>query len=406
MNPTPNRLSIAEFASLAALLFSLVALSIDAMLPAMGEIANDLGVADRNDAQLVIGVFFLGNAFGQLLFGPLSDTFGRKRVIVAGLALFLFGCLVSVVAQSFSVLMIGRLLQGLGAAGPRTVTVSMVRDLYSGRAMARIMSISMSIFILVPIIAPAVGQVILWVASWRYIFGTFFLTGFIALFWLVIRQPETLPVSGRHPLKFAALAAGFMTVCRSRVAVGYTLAMGAMFGAFVGFLSSVQQIFQDVFGVGDHFPFYFAILAVFFGVASLINARIVVRFGMKIIVSLAMAFAALVSTVYLVFCLSVDTPGLLSFMLWGGLCFLGIGLVIGNINALAMEPLGKIAGLGAALVGFLSSFISFLLGVPIGRAFDGTVLPMITGFMVLGTVSLILILWTGRYTEASDTPTD
>ena len=169
MNPTPNRLSIAEFASLAALLFSLVALSIDAMLPAMGEIANDLGVADRNDAQLVIGVFFLGNAFGQLLFGPLSDTFGRKRVIVAGLALFLFGCLVSVVAQSFSVLLIGRLLQGLGAAGPRTVMVSMVRDLYSGRAMARIMSISMSIFILVPIIAPAVGQVILWVANWRYI---------------------------------------------------------------------------------------------------------------------------------------------------------------------------------------------------------------------------------------------
>ena len=211
--------------------------------------------------------------------------------------MILFGCLVSVVAQSFSVLLIGRLLQGLGAAGPRTVMVSMVRDLYSGRAMARIMSISMSIFILVPIIAPAVGQVILWVASWRYIFGTFFLTGFIALFWVVIRQPETLPVSGRHPLKFAALAAGFMTVCRSRVAVGYTLAMGAMFGAFVGFLSSVQQIFQDVFGVGDQFPFYFAVLAVFFGVASLINARIVVRFGMKIIVSLAMAFSALVSTV-------------------------------------------------------------------------------------------------------------
>ena len=405
MKQTRNRLSVAEFASLAAMLFSLVALSIDAMLPAMTQIATDLRVANRNDAQLVIGVFFLGNAFGQLLFGPLSDSFGRKRVIVAGLVLFLFGCLVSVIAQSFSLLLIGRLLQGLGAAGPRTVMVSMVRDLYVGTAMARIMSISMSIFILVPIIAPAVGQAILWVASWRYIFGTFFLTGFVALFWLLIRQPETLPESARRPLKIATLAGGFMIVCRSRVAVGYTLAMGAMFGAFVGFLSSVQQIFQDTFQVGDQFPFLFAILAVSFGVASLVNSRIVVRFGMKIIISSAMTFATLVSAAYFMYCLSVDTPSLMSFMLWGVLCFLGIGLVIGNINALAMEPLGQVAGLGAALVGFLSSFTSFLIGVPIGRAYDGTVVPVITGFMVLGVVSLGLILWTGRNTAASGTRT-
>ncbi|SVA92488.1 uncharacterized protein METZ01_LOCUS145342 [marine metagenome] len=401
MKQTPNRLSVAEFASLAAMLFSLVALSIDAMLPAITQIATDLGVANRNDAQLVIGVFFLGNAFGQLLFGPLSDSFGRKRVIVAGLILFLFGCLVAVVSQSFSWLLIGRLLQGLGAAGPRTVMVSMVRDLYVGTAMARIMSISMSIFILVPIIAPAVGQAILWVASWRYIFGTFFLTGFVALFWLLIRQPETLSVSSRRPLKIETLASGFMVVCRSRVAVGYTLAMGAMFGAFVGFLSSVQQIFQDTFQVGDQFPFLFAILAVSFGVASLVNSRIVVRFGMKIIISSAMTFATLVSAAYFMYCLSVDTPSLMSFMLWGVLCFLGIGLVIGNINALAMEPLGQVAGLGAALVGFLSSFTSFLIGVPIGRAYDGTVVPVITGFMVFGVVSLGLILWTGRNTAVS-----
>ena len=396
MTSSRERMSVAEFASLVALLTSLIALSIDAMLPALPQIAADLAVGTPNDAQLVIGLFLLGNAFGQLFFGPLSDTFGRKPVIVAGLSLFLVGCVVSVFAESFSMLLLGRVLQGVGASGPRTVTMSMVRDLYSGRSMAQIMSISMSIFILVPMLAPALGQAIMLLMGWRYIFGTFILFGALGLLWLLLRQPETLADGNRRPLRPAAIANGFVIVCRSRAALGYSLAIGTMFGAFIGFLSSIQQIFHDVFGVGKWFPYLFGLLAVFLGVASFLNSRIVMRFGMQKIVRLAMACSPVVSLMYLLICLLVNDPGLIAFMVWGALCFFGVGLCVGNINALAMEPLGEIAGLGAAVVGFFTSSVAVLVGIPLGRAYDGTQMPLIAGFIVLGLIGLILVHWAGH----------
>ena len=396
MTSSRERMSVAEFASLVALLTSLIALSIDAMLPALPQIAADLAVGTPNDAQLVIGLFLLGNAFGQLFFGPLSDTFGRKPVIVAGLSLFLVGCAVSVFAESFSMLLLGRVLQGVGASGPRTVTMSMVRDLYSGRSMAQIMSISMSIFILVPMLAPALGQAIMLLMGWRYIFGTFILFGALGLLWLLLRQPETLADGNRRPLRPAAIANGFVIVCRSRAALGYSLAIGTMFGAFIGFLSSIQQIFHDVFGVGKWFPYLFGLLAVFLGVASFLNSRIVMRFGMQKIVRLAMACSPVVSLMYLLICLLVNDPGLIAFMVWGALCFFGVGLCVGNINALAMEPLGEIAGLGAAVVGFFTSSVAVLVGIPLGRAYDGTQMPLIAGFIVLGLIGLILVHWAGH----------
>ena len=396
MTSSRERMSVAEFASLVALLTSLIALSIDAMLPALPQIADDLAVGNPNDAQLVIGLFLLGNAFGQLFFGPLSDTFGRKPVIVAGLSLFLVGCAVSVFAESFSMLLLGRVLQGVGASGPRTVTMSMVRDLYSGRSMAQIMSISMSIFILVPMLAPALGQAIMLLMGWRYIFGTFILFGVLGLLWLLLRQPETLADGNRRPLRPAAIANGFVIVCRSRAALGYSLAIGTMFGAFIGFLSSIQQIFHDVFGVGKWFPYLFGLLAVFLGVASFLNSRIVMRFGMQKIVRLAMACSPVVSLMYLLICLLVNDPGLIAFMVWGALCFFGVGLCVGNINALAMEPLGEIAGLGAAVVGFFTSSVAVLVGIPLGRAYDGTQIPLIAGFIVLGLMGLILVHWAGH----------
>ena len=396
MTSSRERMSVAEFASLVALLTSLIALSIDAMLPALPQIAADLAVGNPNDAKLVIGLFLLGNAFGQLFFGPLSDTFGRKPVIVAGLSLFLVGCVVSVFAESFSMLLLGRVLQGVGASGPRTVTMSMVRDLYSGRSMAQIMSISMSIFILVPMLAPALGQAIMLLMGWRYIFGTFILFGVLGLLWLLLRQPETLADGNRRPLRPAAIANGFVIVCRSRAALGYSLAIGTMFGAFIGFLSSIQQIFDDVFDVGKWFPYLFGLLAVFLGVASFLNSRIVMRFGMQKIVRLAMACSPVVSLMYLLICLLVNDPGLIAFMIWGALCFFGVGLCIGNINALAMEPLGEIAGLGAAVVGFFTSSVAVLVGIPLGRAYDGTQIPLIAGFIVLGLRGLILVHWAGH----------
>ena len=401
MTPPRERMSVAEFTSLVALLTSLAALSIDAILPALPEITVNLGITDRNDAQLVIGLFLLGHTIGQLLFGPLSDAFGRKPVIVTGLALFLLGCFISVIAESFLILLLGRVLQGVGAAGPRTVSVSMVRDLYSGRSMARIMSISMSIFIIVPIIAPALGQAIMWIANWRYIFGTTILFGFLGLFWLLIRQPETLADEHRHPIRLTTLLNGFITVCQSRSALGYSLAMGTVFAAFVGYLSSVQQIFQDTFQVGKWFPYLFAVMALFIGAASFLNSRIVMQFGMQKIVKLAMGYSLVVSVTYLAVCLLLDSDGLIGFMLWGTFSFFGFGLCFGNLNALAMESLGHIAGLGAAVVGFFSSFSAILIGIPLGRAYDGSQLPLITGFTVMSMIGLSLVLWAGRDSTVS-----
>ena len=344
----------------------------------------------------MVGIFLLGLAVGQLLFGPLSDAFGRKPVIAAGLSLFLMGSLISAIADNFFILILGRVLQGVGAAGPRTVSIAMVRDLYSGRSMARIIYISMSIFILVPIIAPALGQTIMLIAGWRYIFGTFILFGVLGLFWLLIRQPETLADEHRRQIRFRILLDGFRIVFRSRAALGYSLAMGVIFGAFVGYLNSIQQIFQDTFKVGQWFPYLFAVMALFIGTASFFNSRIVMHFGMEKIVRLAMGSNLAVSLAYLVFYLSTDESGLFGFMVWGAFTFFGQGLCFGNANALAMEPLGRIAGLGAAVVGFLSSCIAIIVGITLGQLYDGTQLPLIADFTMLSIIGLGLLIWAGR----------
>jgi DHA1 family bicyclomycin/chloramphenicol resistance-like MFS transporter len=396
MSTTRETMSVAEIASLVALLTSLVAISIDAMLPALPEIGRTFNVIEQNDTQLVVGLFLLGNTFGQLLFGPLSDAFGRKPIVVIALILFLIGCVLSVTADSFVTLLFGRILQGVGASGPRTVSVSMVRDLYSGRSMARIMSIAMTIFIIVPIIAPALGQVIMFLAGWRYIFGVFIGVGMLGLVWVLIRQPETLAERNRRPLHLSNIVEGFVTVVRTRLVLGYALAMGTTFGSFVGFLNSVQQIFHETFGVGKLFPFLFGFMALFTAIALIYNTKIVMKSGMQKIVRMAMGTGSVISFFYFVLCITGHGFGLFGFMVWGALSFFCIGMCFGNLNALAMEPLGQMAGIGAAVVGFLASLVAILAGIPLGRAYDGTQLPLIAGFTVLGVIGLVFALWAER----------
>lgn len=396
MSTTRETMSVGETASLVALLTSLVAISIDAMLPALPEIGRNFNVIEQNDTQLVIGLFLLGNTFGQLLFGPLSDAFGRKPIVVIALILFLIGCVLSVTADSFAALLFGRILQGVGASGPRTVSVSMVRDLYSGRSMARIMSIAMTIFIMVPIIAPALGQVIMFLAGWRYIFGVFIGVGMLGLVWVLIRQPETLAEKNRRPLHLSNIIEGFVTIVRTRLVLGYALAMGATFGSFVGFLNSAQQIFHETFGVGKLFPLLFGVMALFTAIALIYNTKIVMKIGMQKIVRMGMGAGSVISFFYFVLCITGHGFGLAGFMVWGALSFFCIGLCFGNLNALAMEPLGQMAGIGAAVVGFLASLVAILAGIPLGRAYDGTQLPLITGFTVLGVIGLMFALWAER----------
>ncbi|MEZ4710848.1 MAG: multidrug effflux MFS transporter [Caldilineaceae bacterium] len=390
-------LSFGEFVALMALLIALVALSIDTMLPALGEIGGDLGMLRQNDRQLIISLLFLGMAVGQLFYGPLSDSIGRKPAIYAGLALFMVGSLICLLAQTFSVMLAGRLVQGIGVAGPRSVTLALVRDQYAGRGMARIMSFVMAVFILVPVIAPTLGQGILLFAHWRAIFGLFLLLAVVMLAWFGLRQPETLPPARRIPFALGRITAAIGEICTNRAALGFTLMSGLISGAFLGFLSSAQQIFQEQYGLGAQFPLYFALLALASGVASYVNGRLVMRYGMRLLSRAALMGLIVLSLLFLgVAGAQAGSPPLALTVAYFMLTFFAIGLLFGNLNALAMEPLGHIAGIGAALVGSLSTLISVPLGTLIGQSYNGTILPLVGGYVVLSILSALVMWWAER----------
>lgn len=389
-------LRLGEFVSLMALMTSLVALSIDAMLPALSEIGRELGT-DPNRPQLVVSMLFLGLALGQFIYGPVSDSVGRKRPIYAGLALYLGGSLLCVFGQDFETMLAGRFLQGLGVAGPRIVTVALVRDQYEGRAMARIMSLIMAVFIIVPAIAPALGQGILEFAHWRAIFGLLLALSLIALTWFTLRQPETLPEARRRAWSLRHLASGLFETLRTRIALGYAVAAGTIFGGFIGYLTTAPQIFQQQYGMPKLFPLFFGLLSLAIGAAALLNARLVMRFGMQLLSRRALQVQCATSIGFAVAAWTV--PGglpLWAFMIWASIAFFCQGLLFGNFNAMAMEPLGHVAGIGAAMVGSVTSFLSLALGTAIGQAYDGTVVPLVGGFAVLGLLSLATVHWTRR----------
>ncbi len=388
---------LGEFVGLIALMISLVAMSIDAMLPALREIGEELGAERGNDAQLILSALFLGLAFGQVIYGPISDSTGRKRPIYAGFALFILGCLLSVAATSFAMMLAGRFLQGLGAAGPRIVAIALVRDQYEGRAMARIMSLVMGVFILVPAVAPAMGQAILLVAHWRAIFGMLLGLALISLVWFAIRLPESLAPNRRAPFSVLRIGRAIRETCTHRTTIGYTIAAGLIFGAFIGFLISAPQIFQGQYGLGKLFPLYFAVLALSLGSASWVNARLVMRLGMRRLSGVALvALSGLSLAFFAIVLAAAGDPPLWALMAYLMTSFFCIGILFGNFNALAMEPMGHIAGVAASVVGSLTTFISLLLGTVIGQAYDGTVLPLVGGFTVLGLASFAVMRWTER----------
>lgn len=389
-----TRPTFIEFVSLVSMMMALTALSIDAMLPALAQIGDELSVQDPNHRQLVISMIFLGLAVGQLFFGPLSDSTGRKLAIYAGFALYMAGALLSMLAPVFPVLLAGRLLQGIGASSPRSVTLALVRDQYEGRAMARVMSFVMTVFIIVPMIAPTLGQAILLFASWRAIFGVFVLLTLILFIWLGLRQPETLPPDRRAPFSWRRIAAALGEILKNRMALGYTVTAGLVSGAFVGYLNSSQQIFQEQYALGELFPITFAVIASAVGLASLSNARLVMRFGMRFLVRRALqTIVALAGVAILVAVWTEGHPPLAFFMAYLMLSFFCVGILFGNMNALAMRPLGHIAGIGAAVVGSLSTFLSTALGTFVGQSYNGTVIPLILGLGLLSGLSLLVVRW-------------
>lgn len=386
-----------EFIARVALLISLVALSTDAMLPVLPEIGSALSVAEPNAIQMVVTVFMAGLMVGQFLAGPLSDAYGRKMIVYLGLAIFVVGCLLSAFGGSFEVMLIGRFLQGLGAAAPRIVMVAIVRDQSSGRAMARIMSFVMAVFILVPAIAPALGQWIAVIAGWRMIFSTLLAVAIIGFFWFAFRQTETLSPHKRLPFSLAQMGSGIAETVANRQAFGYTIAAGFAFGGFLGYLSSAQQIFEVVFQAADRFPLYFALLALAIGAASVTNSAMVMRFGMRRLCVWALLVLTGSSFAFLPIALAdIGPEGLMVFMIWAAIAFFCFGVLFGNFNALAMEPLGHIAGIGAAVVGSLTTAMALVSGIVIGQLFDGSAVPLVAGFASLGLVSLIVVAMVER----------
>jgi MFS transporter, DHA1 family, multidrug resistance protein len=384
----------AEFIIILSMMMALMALSIDAMLPALPQISSDLGVTNPNNRQLVISLIFLGQAVGQLFFGPLSDKTGRKPAIYAGYALFIIGSLFSVFSGNFSAMLIGRALQGIGISAPRAVSMALVRDKYEGRRMARIMSFVMTVFVLAPMIAPSVGQSILFIAGWRGIFGSFIVFALITMVWFGLRIPESLSPEKRLPFSLKQIVDSTVEIVNIRPTLGYTIIVGLVQGVFLGYLNSSQQIFQEQYGLGNLFPLYFAVISLSLGMASLANTHLVMRYGMEKLARWALVGIFALAILFLGIATAyTGQPPLWSLMTYLMTSFFCIGILFGNMNALAMQPLGHLAGVGAAIVGSLSTLISTLLGTVIGQSYNGTILPLVIGMALLTGISIFIMRW-------------
>ena len=389
-----KQLSFTEFVFITSMMMAITALSIDTMLPSLAEIGSDLGVTNPNTRQLVVSVIFLGQSVGQLFFGPLSDSTGRKKAIYAGYALFVIGALISVFSTNFPMMLAGRTLQGIGVSSPRAVSMAIVRDQYEGRPMARVMSFASTIFILIPMIAPTIGQAILSFAGWRSIFGFFIIFAMITIIWFTFRMPETLSPENKKQFSSKRILDSVLDFLKIRASFGYTLTVGLVQGVFLGYLNSSQQIFQEQYALGDKFPLYFATISLSLGTASFLNTRLVMRFGMRKLVRWALGAVSILAVIFLFIAIPLGgNPPLWVLMTYLMVSFFCTGILFGNINALAMQPLGHMAGLGAAVVGSLSTLISMLLGTFIGQNYNGTILPLVIGMVVLTGIANFVIRW-------------
>jgi MFS transporter, DHA1 family, multidrug resistance protein len=371
-----------EFIGLMAMLFAIIAFSIDAMLPAMPTIAAAFTPGDPDRAGLVISSFVLGMGIGTFVVGPLADRFGRKATILAGLALFMCGGALGANAGSLNTLLAARIIMGLGAAAPRVASIALIRDMFAGREMAQIMSLVMMVFMIVPAAAPAIGALVIAGYGWRGVFWTFLIFALVAGAWLTLRQPETLPAAQRRPLEWTTYFAGVRQVLTNRAALASIFAQTMVFGILFGTLSSVQPLFDKTFSRADSFPAWFALIALCSAVASLTNALLVRRLGMYRMIVTVFAVVFVISAIMAAMTLTARWPASAAFpayIVWVTVIFAMAGMTVGNLNAIAMEPLGHIAGLAASVILAVPTVLATLIAAPLGLAFDGTAGPLALG---------------------------
>lgn len=389
-----RRLPVVEFTAMLAVLFATLAFSIDAMLPALPQIGAELSPDALNRAQLVLSAFVLGMGVGTFFVGPISDATGRKVAIAGGFALYVVASVTAHYAQSLEILLAARAVQGIGASAPRVAGVAMLRDLYAGREMARIMSFVMMVFMVVPALAPLVGQTIILFFDWRAIFLVYILFALFAFSWLWLRQAETLAPERRRALTPHNLWSAFREVVGNREVRLYTVAMTLGYGQMFALLSSIQQIFDQTYDRGGSFPLWFAGIAAVSATGSFINSAFVMRLGMRRIVILAYSGATLLSLLALALLgpgLVSGDAGFLAFYVWGTSVFFIAGLTFGNLNALAVQKMGHIAGMATSIVTAISTMLATLIAGPVGLAFDGTERPAIVTAVICSAFALWLM---------------
>ena len=384
-----------EFVVLIAMMMALNALAIDSMLPALPAIGDALGVTSENSRQWVITAYLLGFGVTQIVYGPLADRHGRKPILMIGLGLYVVFSVLAAFAPTFELLIAARVGTGIGAAALRVLAVSIVRDRYSGRTMARVMSLSFLVFLGVPILAPALGAAILTVAPWPWVFGVLAVGGAAFAMWAAIRLPETLHPEDRMPIQIGRIAAAFRTALTNRQSIGYTFAITAISGALFGFINSSQQIFFDVFHEPELFTVVFGVVAGGIAVASLLNARLVERLGSRLISHTALLGFITMSAIHAVVALSGHET-IWTFAVLQALTMFCFGFIAGNFGSMAMEPMGHIAGTASSAQGFISTTGGASLGFLIGQQFNGSAAPMTVGFVCLGLTALICVLFAER----------
>lgn len=390
----PRTLSRTEFIALMAMLFATIAFSIDAMLPALPEIARELTPEAPNRAQLILTSFVLGMGVGTLFTGALSDAFGRRPVIVVGALLYMLAAALAWWGETLELVLAARVLQGLGAAGPRVVALAIIRDLYDGRRMAQLMSFVMLVFTLFPAVAPMLGAGIIALTGWRGIFAAFVGFSLVSVVWLVGRQEETLPPEKRRPLRLRLLREAITEVLTNRHVVLTIAALSLIFGMLFTVLSTTQPVFDETFGRADSFPYWFALIAAIAATGNLLNARIVMVFGMRRVAAGALIAQTVLSGGMVAYGITEPWGGAAAFpvlVAWTASVFFIVGLTIGNLNALAMVPMGHIAGMASSIIGSIATVAAVLIAAPVGLAFDGTPLPGAVGVTVCSLLAYLIV---------------
>lgn len=404
--PAANTLPYWELVIMIASLMAMNAAAIDVFIPSLQEMGQTLGVTDPNQRQFVITAYLIGFGGAQIIYGPLSDRFGRRPVLMVGLAIYMAATIAGAFSPSFTALLAFRLIQGIGAAATRVIAVSIVRDTFGGRRMASVMSLVMMVFMTVPVIAPNIGQAIMVFGNWRQVFIVTGLFGIFVSLWAAIRLPETLHAEDRRELTVKRVAEAFRIVLTNRLAFGYTVATALVFGVLFGFINQAEQLYTQVYDMGPLYTLAFSATAIFMAAASFLNSRLVETFGMRKLSHGALVGFLVIASVHVAVAWAMGGAAPLWFFIVAmTMLFCLFGFIGANFNALAMDPLGHVAGTASSVLGFMQTFGGGIFGAIVGYFYDGTVIPMLLGFILLSLGALgCVFLAEGRLFESRNAP--